>query len=429
VLNVNDFSRTLAGVWTGVVNRGGALDGNLGGRVDFTVTALAAYSGKLTLGNLSFSFKGVLEVAGDDSGTVSVQIPRPGRPAPPPLVLSLDLEGSEIVGGSVTDGTTVCSLLGGWRLGWGTKAPALPATAYLGYHTFGLALADDSGLLENANVPQGSGFAAFTATSNGKLKLAGRMPDGEALTISTHLGPNGEIGLFQPMYKALKPGGSLVGSVKMDDAGTPSSDDNTLSGDDLTWVRPASTKEADRLYRAGFGVAGAPVATPVPLVAVGGRYLVPDAANNRVVLDIPAAPNAQTNNVRIRFSDAGDLENRTLTRFSPDLEFSIGLKGKITIPKAQLVPPVNPTGTQVAANAKTGAISGGFTLSDRTPVGYSPVSQVNRGIKYQGMVIRDNGAWVGVGYFLLPQLPQVGPPYTTVRNSPILSGLLLLEEL
>jgi hypothetical protein len=148
-----------------------------------------------------------------------------------------------------------------------------------------------------------------------------------------------------------------------------------------------------------------------------------------VVLDIPAAPNAQTNNVRIRFSDAGDLENRTLTRFSPDLEFSIGLKGKITIPKAQLVPPVNPTGTQVAANAKTGAISGGFTLSDRTPVGYSPVSQVNRGIKYQGMVIRDNGAWVGVGYFLLPQLPQVGPPYTTVRNSPILSGLLLLEEL
>lgn len=431
VLNVNDFSQTLAGVWTGVFNRGGGVDGNLGGRVDFSVTALASYSGKLLIGGVSYGFKGRLDIEGEDSGTLSIEIPRKGKPAPAPLLLTLELAGNEVVGGSVSDGGTPSEVLGGWRLGWGTKAPAVPATAYVGYHTFGLALAEDSGLLGSSNVPQGSGYAAFTATANGKLKIAGRMPDGEAVTVATHLGPNGEIGLFQPMYKALKPGGSLVGTLQIDDAGTPTSDDNTLTGDHLTWVRPAAVKATDRLYRAGFGVAGAPVEEPVPLVAVGGRYLLPNVANNRVVLDMPAAPSPQTNNARIRFSDAGDLENPALTRFNPDLEFSIGPKGKVTVPKPRLapLPMVNPAATKVAANAKTGLVSGAFTLNDRTPLGYSPLSQVKRGVKFQGMIIRDNGEWVGVGYFLLPQLPQVGPPYTTTKSSPILSGLLLFEEL
>lgn len=436
ILNVNDLSQTLAGVWTGVLNRGGGFDGNLGGRVDFSVTSMASYSGKLFVGGVSYGFKGVLEVGGDDTSTVNIEIPRKGNPDPAPLTLTLNLEGDEIVGGSVTDGDTSCEVLGGWRLTWGTKAPAQPATAYLGYHTLGLALAEDSGLIGNSDVPQGSGYAAFTATANGKLKIAGRMPDGEAVTVATVLGPNGEVGLFQPMYKALKPGGSLVGTLHLNDEGTPESDDNTLTGDDLTWVRPASVKATDRLYRTGFGVPGAPVEEPVPVVAVGGRYVMPDASNNRVVLDMPAAPDSQTNNAQIRFTDAGDLENPDLTSFSPDLEFSIGPKSKITVPKAQ-PPTINPAGTKVSANAKTGVVAGAFTLTDRTPKAfpdegipaYSPVGVVKRGVKFQGMIIRDNGQWVGVGYFLLPQLPQVGPPYTTTKTSPILSGLLLLEEL
>lgn len=439
VLKVNDFSQTLAGVWTGVLSRGDGFDGNLGGRLDLTITSLAKYSGKLLIGSVSYSFKGVLEIGGGDRASISVQIPRKGKPVPAPLQLTLELEGNEIVSGSVGDGDTTCDLLGGWRLAWGPKAPAVPVTAYLGYHTFGLAIAENSGLIGSAAVPQGSGYAAFTTPANGKLKLAGRMPDGEAVTIATHLGPNGEIGVYQPMYKAIKPGGSLVGLLKIDDAGTPVSDDNTLTGNDLTWVRPASLKPQDRLYRAGFGIAGSPVAEPVSLDAVGGRYVMPDAKSNRVVLDIPAAPDAQTNNVRIRFSDAGDLENPALTKYNPDIEFSIGAKGKITLPKPRLqpLPMVNPAATKVAANAKTGVLSGSFNLNDRTPEAfpelglpaYSPVSQVKRGVKFQGMIIRDNGQWVGIGYFLLPQLPQIGPPYTTTKNSPILSGLLLFEEL
>ena len=439
VLLVNDFSQTLAGVWTGVFNRGGGADGNLGARVDFSITPLASYSGKLLIGGVSYSFKGTLAIETDDSATLSITIPRKGKPLPAPLQLTLQLDGNEVVGGSVSDGGIPSEVLGGWRLGWGTKAPAVPATAYLGYHTFGLALDEDSGLLGNSNVPQGSGYAAFTAAANGKLKIAGRMPDGEAVTVATHLGPNGQIGLFQTMYKALKPGGSLVGILTIDDAGTPTSDDNTLTGADLTWVRPAAVKATDRLYRNGFGVVGAPVASPVPLVAVGGRYIMPDLKNNQVVLDMPAAPSPQTNNARIRFSDAGDLENPALTKYTPDVEFSIGPKGKITMPKQRLqpLPVINPAATKVAANAKTGVVSGAFTLNDRTPVAfpdlgipaYSPVSQVKRGVKFQGMIIRDNGQWVGVGYFLLPQLPQVGPPYTTTKTSPILSGQLLFEEL
>ena len=86
---------------------------------------------------------------------------------------------------------------------------------------------------------------------------------------------------------------------------------SSLENRPMALRRPASPKPKDRVYRAGFGVAGAPVEEPVPLVAVGGRYVMPDLKNNEVVLEMPAAPNAQTNNARIRFSDAGDLENRT----------------------------------------------------------------------------------------------------------------------
>lgn len=428
-LLVNDLSLTMAGDWTGIVDRNQALNTNLGGRMDFKLTALAAYSGRLMLGGVSYSFKGILEV-GASSSSIKVTIPRKGRPAPPPLELTVVLQDNKIVGGTVSDGDSECDVLTGWRSIWGTKAPAQTPTAYMGYHTFGVALPAGSPLLGDSNVPQGSGYGAFTVARNGKLKIAGRMPDGEAMTAATFLGPDGGIGVFQPMYKSIKPGGSLLGTLEIDNGGNADPGDNMITGTDLTWVRPASIKATDRTYRNGFGVPTSPVPAPVPLAAVGGVYKVPDAKAGMVVLDMPMAPNTGTNNAEILFSDAGDLESN-LTRWNPSLEVSIGKASKITTPKKQplAVPAVNPAGTAVKAAAKTGVISGGFTLEDRTPEGYVPLSTVKRGVKFQGVIIWDDGRWVGVGYFLLPQLPQKGPPFTTVRNSPILSGLMLLEKL
>lgn len=431
-LMVNDLSLTMAGDWTGIVDRNEALNTNLGGRMDFKLTALAAYSGKLMLGGVSYSFKGILEV-GASSSSIKVTIPRKGKPAPPPLELTVILQDNKIVGGTVSDGDSECDVLTGWRSIWGTKAPAQTPTAYMGYHTFGVALPAGSPLLEedfDGHVPRGSGYGAFTVAKNGKLKIAGRMPDGEAMTAATFLGPEGGIGVFQPMYKSIKPGGSLLGTLEIDNGGNADPGDNMITGTDLTWVRPASIKATDRTYRNGFGIPTSPVPDPVPLAAVGGVYKVPDAKANMVVLDMPMAPDTGTNNAEILFSDAGDLES-DLTRWNPSLEVSIGKASKITTPKKQplAAPPVNPAGTVVKAVAKTGVISGGFTLEDRTPVGYVPLSTVKRGVKFQGVIIWDDGRWVGVGYFLLPQLPQKGPPFTTVKNSPILSGLMLLEEL
>ncbi len=430
ILNVNDLSGTLAGVWTGVMERNAVLNTGLGGRLDFTVTTLAAYSGKLTLGGVTYSFKGILDV-GPVTSKITATIPLKGKPVPPPLVLTLTLQGNEVLEGMVTNGTAECELLSGWRGIWGKKAPLVPATEYAGYHTFGAALPAGSPLLGSTDVPQGSGYGSFTIAVDGKLKIAGRMPDGEAISLSTFLGPDGGIGIFQVMYKAIKPGGSLLGSLELTTGGNADPADNTLMSDDLTWVRPASTKATDRTYRNGFGIATSPVVEPVPLAAVGGFYKVPDAKANMVVLDMPMAPDTNTMNAEILFSDAGDLENPALTRWNPNQQASVGKNSKVTTRKKQplAVPPVNPAGTTVAAAAKTGILTGGFTLEDRTPVGYVPVSTVKRAVKYQGIIINDGGKWVGVGYFLLPQLPQVGPPFTTTKNSPILSGLMLFEEL
>lgn len=428
ILDVQDLSLTQAGEWMGLMEREPTLTEGLGGRLDFRITALAAYTGKLVLGNVSYSFKGVLDVA-PPTATIRVTIPRRGRPLPPPLVLTLTLRDNQIVGGSVSDGVVDCDVTTGWRLIWGPRAPAQPASAYLGYHTFGLALPAGDSLIGNTHVPQGSGYGAFTVAANGKLRIAGRMPDGEALTSASFLGNDGGIGVFQTMYRAVKPGGSLLAVLEVDALGNLEPRDNLITSRDVSWTRPVSSRAADRTYARGFGVSGSPVTQPVELTAVGGFYSVPDAKNDRVLLDLPMAPNNTTNNVHVAFSDAGDLET-ALTRWSPNMEFSIGKGNRVTVPRRLLtaVPPVNPTGTTFSGVVRTGLISGGFSLEDRTPVGYSPPSVVKRAVRYQGMIIRDNGRWVGVGYFLLPQLPQ-RDPFTTTRNSPILSGLVLFDEL
>ena len=68
----------------------------------------------------------------------------------------------------------------------------------------------------------------------------------------------------------------------------------------------------------------------------------------------------------------------------------------------------------------TGSFKGGFKLTD---------SGVNRSATFNGMIVDDGSGPAGYGFFLLPKLPEAGPPATTLRTSPILSGNVVLEEL
>lgn len=439
-LLVNDLNQTVPGAWVGPVERHATLNGNLGGRVDLTVTTKATFSGKLLLGASTLSFTGTLDMNGSAPAGLAF-VKRTGKPTPAPLRFEFTLNpaNNTIASGSISDGSSTVSF-GGWRQRFSKTAPA---TSFKGYYTLAIGLPDNSPLIVAAgtpNVPLGSGYATFTVADDGKLNMVGKMPDGETLTNATFLGPNGEIAVYQYMYKAIKPqGGSLLGQFDIDDSeATPSSNINNFITGSATWVRPASTKATDRTFKAGFGIAGAPVSAPLGVVAVGGRYDAPAADKLVFGLDIPAVP---VNNTRIEFINGGDLgytytvQGFTLTSDQPDWNFALIKGSKATVLKENVA--ANVTKTAVSVVAKTGLLSGGFTTQDTNPRIPLTPPVVTRAVKFAGVLInerQDDGQGgielkqVGVGFFLLPQLPN-GSQGTTDKTSPYYSGQFIYAPL
>jgi hypothetical protein len=76
-------------------------------------------------------------------------------------------------------------------------------------------------------------------------------------------------------------------------------------------------------------------------------------------------------------------------------------------------------------NAKTGAVSGRFTLSQGHPFGGTP-AVINRTVSYQAMIVQNGGVQQGWGYFLLPQLPANISEKVTA--TPILSGQATFQK-
>lgn len=440
-LNVLDLNQTVPGTWVGVVGRNAALGDNLGGRVDLTVTSKATFTGKLLLGGTTYSFAGPLNV-NTVPYTGSVYIKRAGNPAPDPLRLdfALDPVSNRFTSGLITDGVTNLAFTG-WRQIFNK---VLTASTYVGYYTMAVGLSDNDPLYTanpngTKNVPLGAGYASFTVAADGKLTIAGKMPDGETLTNATFVGPDGELAVFQHMYKALKPGGSLVGQFKIDDKVTlpgldPGNEDNTIEGN-ATWVRPASTKATDRTFKAGFGLPGTPVPTPLTVVASGGRYVAP--ASGFSVLNIPEPQLGATpaNNAEIDFINGGDLGysyesfGRPWVSKNPDVRVYVIKGSKVTV----LSTTPNETKTALTAVPKTGLLSGSFSTKDFSPIYPAKPEYITRSVKFQGVIIKETGdggqpSYVGVGYFLLPQLPKPGAAETD-KTTPFYSGRFVFEKL
>ncbi|TDU68205.1 autotransporter-associated beta strand protein [Prosthecobacter fusiformis] len=449
-INISDLATSIPGVWVGLVDRHPAIGDNLGGRVELTVTTKSTYTGKLFLGSLTYSFSGMLDLSGSaPKGTAYIK--RTGKPVPPNLKLDFTLNPSNntLDAGTITDGDNTVAF-DGWRHIFVAKATATsqPATSYAGYYTMSLGLSSDSPLLVDAgtpNVPLGAGYATFTVAADGKFKMAGKMPDGEVFTNTTFVGPMGEVAVYQHMYKALKPwGGSLLGqfgiTVKPNTNQTdPPNTNNTVSGN-ATWVRPASLKVTDRTFRAGFGVDGAPVSTPLDVVAVGGRYNAPVLGT--VVLGMPDPVIVTENNARVDFYSGGDLGmtyyitgvSTPYVSKNPDVDLAVLKGSKVTVLKNQQPVDVK---TALTATAKTGLITGSFTVKDINPrFGPGATAFITRTVKFEGVIINEpipeseggGSQLVGVGYFLLPQLPNATAG-TTDKTSPFYSGRFVFEPL
>lgn len=429
-LTIVNLPAGLDGVFHGLVGRDAEINGMAGGRIELTVTKTGSYSGKLTLASESFSFKGNLSFDLDTMPatpvaiapfTGSVTIPRKGIAAPLTLSFTIDettkstLSAGQI--SSVNSGGPVQAGVTAWKVTTHTGR-------YLGLYNFGIRLSPTGGELANPDVPHGDGYGAFTVSAKGTLGIAGMTIDGEKITCSTHVGPNGEVLLYQSLYSTVRKG-SICGQLTIDTEGDiDSPTDNTLASlAPFDCTRPPATAVLGtatntRTYRAGFGLADTPATiTPLELDAFGGIY-VPSPNLLQIVSGSATADNAS-----LTFTEAGiDLPGTD----EPDLP-SLAVNAS-----AVKVLTASAAATKISAAVKTGLFSGSFALADddtttTTAKLLNKADEIKRTVKFFGLIVPEAGNHRGVGYFMLPQIPPAtgAAPYKT---APILSGKVNFDD-
>jgi autotransporter-associated beta strand protein len=412
-ITVGPIDTNVIGDFTGPIERHPVLNGNLGGMVTLKTAKNGSYSGRLTQGTASYAFRGRLNVATASNASTTITVRR-ARLTPVRLTFALSGTTQKITVGNVTDGVNNVSF-DGWRYVWAPVKGQPPRAAALGgYYTMALSLPAGSplvGTTANENIPQGNGFASFTVNpSNGRLTVVGRTGDGTAFTTATYAGPGGEIVIFRTLYAA-NARGSVLGSVKIDDLADTNPDNNTVAGS-VNWWRPATPGTTARLYRAGFA--------PMALDVVGSRYIAPVSTSlNPRVLGLPATAVGVPNAVVELTQGLVEGQLPLFDAANPSLnEVSVRVDER----NRAAVTGLNPRLVTLTINAKTGAISGRFTLEVLSPV------RVRRVVSYLGMIVGDGVQPAqGQGYFLLPKLPASALEKPTTTS--ILSGLMIFDSL
>ncbi len=390
------------GIYSGPVSRLTGFYSGLGGRIDFTVSSTASFSGKLTLGGSVFSFRSVLKaVLGNAKPTAEVRLKRRNL-SDLILTFTVDTENHRLEQAKVNDSADMlvgCPLQA-WRKRWGTVMPDLEAAAlqaFLGRFN-GVLLPPEA---DSNDLPQGNGHLSFVISSSGKVTVSGRLADGTAFTCSTHTGPLGEILCYRALHSNK---GSIAGHL-LCAAGTagavPPFSDSDLSSVSLTWSRPPQNSRA---YRTGFDA--------MTLTAVGGRYLPP--ANSTPPME--RVDDGFTNNATVSFNEGG-IED---TFAEPDIPVRLRAAGKVSLPAS------NPRKTKLSVIPVTGLYSGSFILLDTNPA--SPGDNVTRNSSFRGIIVRVGGVLRGYGYFLLAKRPAASSNETPTTTN-ILSGQANLDPL
>ncbi|MES2736667.1 MAG: Ig domain-containing protein [Verrucomicrobiota bacterium] len=362
------------GTFTGLISRDATANSGLGSLFTLTTTSTGAYTLQVKAGAVSKSAKGFL-----NGSAPQVQISINGAD----LALSLNAQTHLVTG---THGAATAS---GWRLVWDKKFN--PPSSLEGYYSTALELSDEEDL-EDVTLPQGIGYTTFTVAPAGTVKLTGKSADGQTITASTNLGPNGELAIYAPVY-ANK--GTLLGqwAVEEDEEGLFIG--NKVTGE-LTWSKPVTT---GRTYPAAFG--------PVDL-AVEGGYL--GATATGVVMGLPEMEAT----IGMSFEGAGIESSATVANVTGAKwteGYAVDFAGATNAGKVTL-----------KVSKASGSLSGTFTLADTEPVKLD-----RKGVKFTGQVVRlSDGTVKAVGHYLLAQKPANATEKPTA--TPILSGAFLLTQ-
>jgi hypothetical protein len=374
------FPLGLTGSYQGIIQASSDSSLPNGGQLTFQVGQTGATSMVVTLVGETFRISGSVQVqVGGTDGLLRAAIIRKSAPA---LSFEILLNSSDMQTGGMLNGdeqqiADIQIVKNIW-----TKASLTTETGL-----YNLALVPSTEAI-HPDHPMGRGFVSLSNAAVGTVSWAGRIADGEAVTGSSLLGAAGDIPLYQFLYTAK---GSVFGWVRCESGEAFGS---------LRWTKEDhSTKTGIRLYKSGI---------PAHLLDVsGGRYVRPAAGTPLI-----AGLMDTSNNALIRFTEGA---------------LPVTIEQLLTLTKTQTVerPPVgvaNPQDVRLTLTAKTGMFSGSFAIKDVNPANVSQM--LTRTVSFSGCLIP--GQNLGVGYFLLPELPTAGLKGSALTNTPMWSGAVEL---
>ena len=234
----------------------GSYNGLIGGnghtgllRVALTPSGVA--TGRLVFDGIGYSFVSRFGA----NGTASLLIPRLGN-TPLSVTLSLDLTGgTQEITGTISDDVSTANIAADRNVFNALTNRAPQAGRYTAV------LAPDA---NNANSPQGNGYAAVNVAANGVAIITGQLADGTLFSATGTLSKDGALPLYLNMLRA------PAGSVAMGTITFHVTDVSDLDGA-IVWKKAA--RPTDALYSDGF---------TANLSAVGSRYVAP-ALGRRVL--------------------------------------------------------------------------------------------------------------------------------------------------
>ncbi|MCW0216840.1 MAG: putative Ig domain-containing protein, partial [Prosthecobacter sp.] len=377
-----------SGNYEGLIERNGSLDGGLaqGSLVKITATSRGSLSGKLMHAGKTWRFAKSLPF--DPLGTsyernIFFTIPQGKGAEPLTLVLGVGPESIRYNSYNMTlvdvDGQESEGELHEIRY-WPTYPWYTPKMPLVWSLVPGESLAEES--------PQGVGFLTATATLyNPTIVWKGRLADGTAITGSsgcwiTSGGISGKISVHCPLYRGR---GMLHGTLTF----------NSSQSDVMTWNKdapPGATRE--RVYPSGF-----PLQT---LTAMNGKVNFPI---NDLLMQIPEGE--QNARVSIVGSSVPGLEMSQT--------FTLTAKPKVKLPALDSEHFIK----SLSFDSETWTFKGVLVIPNEEE------HKLTRNVPFQGSILHYEG--VSLGYFLLPELPALDQPASSLKKTPVQSCLIQIE--
>ncbi|MDB6137118.1 MAG: C-terminal target protein, partial [Verrucomicrobiaceae bacterium] len=343
---VDPLSAGAVGTYMAIVGAQADVNGGLGGRMDLTTTAAGGFTGKLTEAGVIYPFSGTLGGSGATLRNGLVQLS--GKRID--FILDGDITSpTPSFTGTVKVGDKTAAF-SGWRKN-------LASTHRSGKYSIVLSPADNN---------DGASYMLCSIASTGDIAMSGKVADAAATAFisSAFIGPNGEFGVFQPVYANA---GTLSGRFQVREATGPKYEDNFITGANISLVAAAA-------------------ATPIAYTVDGGKYIAP--VKGKIVMNLDP-PGATGYNAKISFL-GGDLATDAL---DPDGPFAV-----ISTATVELQPD-STASTGIVFNAVSGEFSGTFSLVDT--VASVPPETITRPALFYGVLIRPLGSatMIGKGFF------------------------------